>query len=243
MKVVSPIHILNASSLKKGVVYTCFTSGYDQLIQHNCFNENYDYICFTDDKELIQQKNVGIWQIKPMNFLYLDNPRNIRWYKIMPHKIFPQYNLSIWVDANINILTPKIFTITENIDKGMLFPKHFSRTCIYEECQRVLRSKKDDYDILFKVMEFLIEHNMPHNYGMNEANILIRRHHEKKVKKIMEEWWYMVKNYSKRDQLSLSYVLWKNGIKPDEISFPNARIDSQNFFFRTHAFDIQKEDK
>lgn len=34
----------------------------------------------------------------------------------------------------------------------------------------------------------------------------------------MEKWWEQIKNFSKRDQLSLSYVLWKTGYKIKYIS-------------------------
>ena len=54
------------------------------------------------------------------------------------------------------------------------------------------------------------------------------------IKKIMNEWWSFILNYSKRDQLSCSYVLWKNGIKIEDISIPNARFNEGNFIFINH---------
>lgn len=220
---------------KKGVIYTCFTKGYDELIQHSYVNKDFDYICFTDDEDLIQHKQVGIWQIRPMLFKELDNARNIRWYKILPHKSLSEYDLSIWLDTNINVLTPKLFNFTDfDLEEGMLFPKHHARDCIYHECARVLDVQKDTYKNVIKMAELLIDENMPKHYGMNEANILIRKHNDPKVQKIMEKWWSMVLNYSRRDQLSLSYVLWKNGIRPEQIAFENARNDTENFYFEAH---------
>ena len=34
----------------------------------------------------------------------------------------------------------------------------------------------------------------------------------------MEKWWEEIKNFSKRDQLSLNYVIWRTGIKIKYIS-------------------------
>jgi hypothetical protein len=34
----------------------------------------------------------------------------------------------------------------------------------------------------------------------------------------MEEWWKEFIEYSKRDQISLPYVLWKNGIKINDVN-------------------------
>ncbi len=228
------------STQKRGVVYTCFTSGYDDLIQHTYVSPHFDYVCFTDDTDLIKQEKVGIWEIRPMIFKELDNAHNIRWYKLLPHRALQNYRLSIWVDANINILTPKLFNLI-NSETEMLFPRHHARDCIYQECLQVLEAQKDSYENVMPVAEFLLDQDMPRNYGMNEANILIRRHHHPLVKKVMEEWWNMVVNYSRRDQLSLSYVLWKNGIRPEEVAFDNARNDKENFTFEEHKISLNNQ--
>lgn len=225
---------------KIGVVYTCFSAGYDDLLQHAYVDSDFDYVCFTDDKKLIAQEKIGHWQIRPLIFNRLDDARNIRWHKILPHRIFPEYKLSIWLDANIDVLSPKVFAYVN--DKTLQFPAHHVRNCIYDECLRVLETKKDTYENVIKVAEFLVQENMPKNYGMNEANIIIRQHNDAKVKKIMNDWWHMVKNYSHRDQLSLSYVLWKNGMQPNEIAFQNARNDADNFYFALHNNEDKKCD-
>jgi hypothetical protein len=45
-----------------------------------------------------------------------------------------------------------------------------------------------------------------------ETNIIIRKGKEF-VKRLMEEWWQEIKKNSHRDQLSINYVIWKQGIK------------------------------
>lgn len=47
----------------------------------------------------------------------------------------------------------------------------------------------------------------------------------------------MIESYSKRDQLSFSYVLWKNGIVAGSIDIPNARIDFKNYRIYVHDTD------
>ncbi len=221
-------------SKKNNVIYTCFTFGYDELLQHTYVNSDFDYVCFTDDKRLISKSTYGIWTVRPLFFDRLDNPRNIRWHKVLPHRLFPEYDISIWVDSNVDILSPKLFSYID--ERPLRLPAHHARSCIYDECMRVLDVKKDSYDNVMKMAELLVDENMPKNYGMNEANIIIRRHKDKTVQKIMNDWWYMIKNYSRRDQLSLSYVLWKNHIKPADIAFENARNDIENFLFNQHKF-------
>ena len=74
----------------------------------------------------------------------------------------------------------------------------------------------------------------PFNYGMTENNIIYRHHSDQKVEKIMKNWWKYIRDYVPRDQLSLSYCLWKEGISVEDISMSNARIDLHNFVFYPH---------
>lgn len=41
----------------RSVVYTCLTGGYDSLKEHRYIDNDWDYVCFTDNKELLAQKN------------------------------------------------------------------------------------------------------------------------------------------------------------------------------------------
>ena len=61
-----------------------------------------------------------------------------------------------------------------------------------------------------------------------------KKHNLQEVISIDSEWWNMVKNFAKRDQLSLVYLFWKNGMKIEDITFENARTDVNNFFVFAH---------
>ena len=175
-----------------------------------------------------------MWEIKKMQFTKLDNTRNARWHKLHPDILFPDIDESIWIDANIDILTDKLFKVISSHKTDILIPKHYVRDCIFEEIEAVKQAKYEDVNILKNVKNYLLKNNMPRNYGLNETNIIYRKHNSKKIKKIMTEWWNMIENYSKRDQLSLSYILWKNNIPVNKICIDNARIDIKNFKIYTH---------
>ena len=101
----------------KGVIYTCITNDYDDINEIKTYkyvNKDWDYVCFTDNKEHIEKGQIGIWEIKPLMYNESDNTRKNRWHKFHPHILFPQYSQSIYIDANINILMklcslPRIF--------------------------------------------------------------------------------------------------------------------------------------
>ncbi|MDE6571191.1 MAG: DUF616 domain-containing protein [Alphaproteobacteria bacterium] len=226
---------------KAGVVYTCITNGYDNLIQHTYTNQDWDYVCFTDNTKLLQRNRVGIWQIRPLAFSASDHTKNARWHKTHPHVLFPEYQASLWIDSNGDILTPHIFDLATHKNQSLMIPYHFSRDCIFDEANAVVKYHKDSPENVNNVVYYLESNQMPRNYGLNETNIIFRRHHDPKIIHLMDSWWHHIENYSKRDQLSLSYVLWRAGIAVADISFPNARTDIQNFAFITHTSDVRRQ--
>lgn len=223
-----------AATKKKRVIYTCITGNYDRLPLHEHVNSESYYVCFTDNTELLRLKRYGVWQIRPLQFSELDNTRNQRWHKTHPHVLFPEYEESIFQDANITMRSGWIFEEIEKRKSDLLIPIHFERDCIYDEIQAVIEAKKDDEIIVKQMENYLKEDNFPFHYGLNETNLIYRRHNEPKIKDINENWWNFIRNYSKRDQLSLSYVLYKHKITPSDIAIPNLRNRYRDFLFINH---------
>lgn len=216
------------------VVYTCIVGNYDNLLQHTYLDNEWDYVCFTDNIEWIEKGQIGCWQIKPLFLSIWDSTRVNRFHKINPHLFFPEYQESLYVDANVNILSPFIFDLIEHKNTDLIIPRHFVEVCAYNHAKWILHHNQKDRDKINAFLNIMKKDGFPYNYGMTENNIIYRKHHKKRNIKIMDEWWGFVRDYCKRDQLSLSYVLWKNNIEIWDISFPNARADINNFMLVSH---------
>ena len=120
--------------MAKKVCYTCITGGYDNIPIHRYTDADWDYVLFTDNKELIKQKRVGFWQVRPLVVTKFGNVKNARWHKINAHKLFPDHKYSLWHDGNVSIQNKNIFSIVNKlIDTGakIAIPKHPFRKCIY----------------------------------------------------------------------------------------------------------------
>ena len=89
----------------KKVIYTTIFGGYDNLVDPQYKPEGWDFICFTDNDKITSDK----WQIKLVTPLYVDGARDNRRYKILPHRHFKEYDISVCVDADVQI--------TNNIDE------------------------------------------------------------------------------------------------------------------------------
>lgn len=226
----------------KTACYTYVSEGYDRLISHRCISYDWDYICYTNDEELIKRKYIGIWQVRRALYTDDDSKRSSGWHKTHPEECCAGYRNSIWVDGNVNVLSPYLRRIIKKRNVPLLVPAHYVRDCIFDECAEVKRLKRDTDEKCDAAAAFLEREHMPRHYGMNENNIIYREHGNATVRNVDRLWWDCISKYSKRDQLSFSYCLWKNGIRPEEIAINNARTDYKNFIVGTHGENLSKQE-
>lgn len=59
----------------------------------------------------------------------------------------------------------------EKSHEKLLVPLHFSRDCIYDECDEV-RGSKETAECCDNVKQFLLREKMPYHYGLHETNII-----------------------------------------------------------------------
>jgi hypothetical protein len=127
----------------KLVVYTALFGDFDDLIEPKEKFEGCDFICFTDQKHLASD----VWEIRLIE--ECDLPPNMmnRKYKILPHLFLSQYEWSLYVDANIAILSNPMDLANKYLSKyDMAVPKHFARDCVYDEAKECVILGKTKYD-------------------------------------------------------------------------------------------------
>jgi hypothetical protein len=221
---------------KKTVIYTAIFGGKDELIEPSFVSPSCDYVCFTD-----QPRQSAIWKI----VLREQNPagdpvRSARRLKILPHLLFSEYEYSIWVDGNLEIignleeligkyLTGKDFATFDHANykthtgqnklKRFIFSilayHPFVRTCVYEEAEALIAMNekgiyKDDERLIRAQMERYTQAGYPRQNSVLQSAVLVRRHLSPLLIKVMKDWWQEVKEGSRRDQLSFNFVAWKN---------------------------------
>lgn len=211
------------------VVYTCITGGYDSLIEPTRITPGFDYVCFTDNKSL----SSTTWDIRPLpkETEELSQVKKQRYVKLNPHKLFGEYELSIWVDGNVDLKGDLNRFIDENIvdDISIYVPTHPSRNCIYAESNAVVKMKKDTSEIVNPQIDKYKAEGFPANYGLLQSNILIRKHNEPDCIRLMEAWSEEVMNGSHRDQLSFNYCCWKN--EDIKVEYLDKKIYNSEWFF------------
>ena len=231
------IEIIN----EKIAVYTCITGNYESLKEIKILEPDIDYFCFTDNKNLKSET----WKIKeiPSYLIDLDNTRISRCLKILPHLFLCEYDISLWVDANIQINGNLNEFISEHIKiSNLMTTKHPGRICVYDESEAVINLEKDNTRIVKKQMLKYKNQLYPKDFGMVQTNLMLRKHNESGVIEISKQWWNEVLKFSKRDQLSFNYVCWKNQDVDVEIINPNITLSKYfTAYFHNGTPDILKE--
>ena len=94
----------------KKVIYTVLTGGYDRLTQPEAVRADYDYICFTDNPG---KGSDGVWQLRPIPFETPDPITRARYAKLQPHVVLPEYDWSVFMDANLCITGDAFYEAAE----------------------------------------------------------------------------------------------------------------------------------
>jgi len=188
----------------KKVIYTVLTGEYDQLIEPSVVNSEYDYVCLTDSPEKLKSET---WEIVKFNSDGLSPVRLSRRPKIMPFEYFPNYDIVVYVDANLDLKEDIQYLIDKYPESEIIVAKHPYRSCIYDEERAVIRLRKDDEETTQAQMKRYKSLNFPKNYGLSHCNLIVWRNTEN-TKDFSLAWWNEVSQNSHRDQLSFDFTRW-----------------------------------
>lgn len=194
------------------VVYTALVGSYDHVPQPEVVWEGCDYIMFTD---VVQDERIGIWKVLAIPYANKDNTRIARWVKTHPHVLLPDYDYSLWMDANVVVKDMRFYEIVKGeMAKGVRLASfdHIWRDCCYDEGLAVVSMRRDVLCSVLPEMAVLRDAHYPHHHGLCETNCVLRKHGDSEISAMNEDWWRMIDTYSKRDQLSFNYVAWKRGL-------------------------------
>lgn len=214
------------------IIYTCIIGDYDWLLPPVWRSDDIDFLCYTDRPS----RSVKGWKLIPMDRSLEGLPPALinRWYKLHPHEHLPQKGWSLYMDGHIRIISDLRRLLSEAQHKGslMVLPTHPYRTSIWEEAEACLDRGKilpQDAAILKEQLMFYKNQGFDSQVPLTENNILIRKHGDSAVKTAMIAWWKELEQFTKRDQLSLPYVIWKERLP---VLFLPYSAKTANPFFR-----------
>lgn len=183
------------------LLYTVLTGDYETPQPLENPPKDYKCILFTDNPEL----QVKGWDIEVIP--KSDNPKKqSREVKINIHKYF-KADLYVYIDANFYIKRDISYFVNKYFKSGYLAVKHYKRNCLFKEAKTVLDLKLDSIKTINDQMKDYSSKGMPRNIGLYANGFFVR---DNSFNDICEQWYNEVEKHSYRDQLSFTYVLWKN---------------------------------
>ncbi len=201
------------------VVYTAVTDGYQV---HPVINgrDGWDFVCFAES-----DMACAGWTVVPIaaneivmddEFIANDKSKTTKRIKILPHLHLPGYDVSIWIDSSLqfkrHVDLDGLCADFERSPALLRVRAHPYRRCIYREAEEIVKCNLDTRHSVDRVIAKYRGEGFPENFGLAEANYLLRKHNADSMIAFSEAWWHHVQNLSRRDQLSFNYVLWKNPI-------------------------------
>lgn len=205
----------------KIAVYTCITGGYDYPKTPLLQRDNMNFYLYTDEEKQVGRVTNG-WKCLeiPKKLNALSNTEINRYIKMHPFEFFENdYDYSIYLDGNVQAVSDiSVFTEMVNEEVGIAAHRHRFRDCVYDEekmCE--LKGKGDVMAMREQIINYRKE-SYPKHYGLIECTVLVTQLNNSTAKNIYDQWWEEFNRYdSRRDQISLPYILWRNDIAVSSI--------------------------
>ena len=227
----------------KKVIYNFLVGEYGTLKDPLVKTPGWDYVCFTDNKNL----KSNIWEIRPLYYefnLLKDNKRKAMHHKIEYYKIFEEaYDIIVSVEGTtqINCNLNDFINDINLKDEDIVVPKHW-RNCVYGEATEILKQELDYPNVVNNQTKRYKEDMYPSNNGLWSNNLIIRNNKSKNLKKACEIWSEEYKKGSRRDQMSMNYSFWKAKnlgfpLKIKEIHYDIVQNKNEKYFtyyFKEH---------
>lgn len=219
----------------KGVVFTTTLFSQIELQQPEYINMNWDYICFTKDKEKLGTKE-GVWQYRDFNVEGCEDNRILfHMCMLKAHELLPEYDYSIWVNPAYKIVGDlELFLASYGRNVSFLaFPSYVTDD-VYEIMETGLHSDEENIKMRKKRLQYEKE-GYPCHYGMISDNIIIRNHRDEKMCDVMETWWKEAMECGRLWNFGFNYAAWKNDFK---FAVCDAFVE-MNFYLKNMVCDLE----
>lgn len=222
----------------KIAVYTALFGDKDELLPPLNYldNKNISFYLFTDT---IQNVFPYTTIIKPQ--MFKDVSKNAFYYKIMGDDILKNYDILIWHDSNIQLYFDKLSNLIDFAQNSFLAMFiHPDRDDFYSEAMTSIRVDKDFSLRILRQALYYFVNGMPAHAGMYATGILIKNQYIDSGN-FYTMWWEQTLKYSRRDQLSIVYAIYKTKQK---INVIEADIFNNNFSkYHPHKYQHYLESK
>ena len=223
------------SQVSRIPVFTAITGGYEQPLVHETLDPWIDFILFSDN----EMPSFGCWEVRRISQSTGDPLVDARLIKASADKLFPDAELAIWIDGNV-LIRNSLASYRQLVQTHPEYPifgiPHPVRICAYAEAEKVIVAGKASEEAVKRQMNRYQEEGFPTNHGLIETNFLIFNLRHPELASLLNAWRRELIEETRRDQLSINYVLWKNNLSWFPIMDEGRSLrDHQDFAYMGHG--------
>ena len=218
--------MLMAKPTQEIVLYSCVINHRDDPKPID-IHDGFRHVLFSDDPNIVATG----WEVRPPVWTSPDPVRTSRYHKHHPFDLFPKAEYAIWLDMThwqYESIRPLL------TDKHLTMHRHHQRSTAKDEADKCASYNFDKPDILKSQVTHYINEGFPDNVGLYITSCLIMRNTLDYIK-FSEMWWEEICRWSKRDQVSLPYCIWRTGITLGVIPGVDRNGHSPYFRIKSHS--------
>jgi hypothetical protein len=194
-------------------VYTALYGDIDVLPPILSVSKYCRFVCFTDTLG-----DVDGWEYRIVEPTLGDPNLDAKLFKVLLTDFLEEFDYTLFIDAN-TLLMGRLDEFIESYLLGNSFVMfaHPERSDVYTEAVAVIESERHSPPRLLDQLRAYSDAGLPHDSGLIEASFIWRVSRDDRVRDLMLNWWQHILDYSKRDQLSLGFLMWDKGFRPKVI--------------------------
>lgn len=191
----------------RACVYTTLYGAWDRLPEQPVRSGSaVDFIAFVGDPAVTS----NTWQVRHVPPLLPDDfVRSSRFAKLLPHRLLPDYDMSLYIDCTVRLeQTPEALfrdLLTGQTETMACF-SHPDRTDVLAEAEAIIDLGLEDPAVCLTQMAAYRRAGFMGGAPLIWGGLLIRYQNNPAVVDCMERWFAHVLRYSRRDQLAFPFV-------------------------------------
>lgn len=213
-------------------VYTAIAGNYDERLQPHPDILGVDFIAFVDDDRLKGREDYQVVLLEKV-----PNPRLAAKYpKIIGHEALKDYSATIWIDANMEIVSPNFVeeALRDLGPDGFTLHSHSYRDCLYEEAEFAATMPKYAGQPLFEQCEHYRRRGFPRHGGLWSCASMARAK-SKALDDLMWDWMAEIERWSLEDQVSFPFVLREHKMTPQPWPhYPPGSLQGESPWLKIH---------
>ncbi|HMG12705.1 MAG TPA: glycosyltransferase domain-containing protein [Gemmatimonadaceae bacterium] len=202
----------------KTVIYTACFGDHDQPAELHGFEGQADLICFTDSPTLARERST--WSVMRRRSRFKTARMDAKWYKMSASHLFPEHELSIYIDSSVRFHKTEGFIehcLRSLGSEQIAFYRHpEGQRSLAEEARFSLSMGKYIGEPLIEQAQHYTAAGFP-GTELLAGGCIVRDHrpdplYEYTVERFEKAWFDECVHWSAQDQISLPYVLWLNHV-------------------------------